>query len=94
MAGTARPSHPYYPQGLQLSHYAENEWEVPRLIATFAAGCATLLGITLWTVKKCSPHLKIADQALVLWFVLSKFPLSRFLLSSNLRHSWGDPLLL
>ena len=70
------PLHPYYPQNAPLSGtFVENSWEVPHLITAFGAGWAVILGVTLAVVRKVNPRLSFTDQALVLWFVLSMYPL-------------------
>lgn len=68
--------HPYYPQELLLAGYVVNEWPVPKLIGVFTVGWAFILGVTLIAVRKAKTNLRIWDQVLVLWFVLSEHLLS------------------
>ena len=65
-------AHPYFPPGIALSGdlFLPNNWDVLTLVATFMAGWAVILGVTLVIVKKVNPNLKVSDQGLVLWFVL------------------------
>lgn len=67
-------AHPYYPQNALLSGeiYTPNTYSVPYLITSFGALWTLLLITTLLAIRKYNPHLKISDQALILWFVLSK----------------------
>jgi len=67
-------SHPYYPKEAILSGeiFTPNTWSVFRLISTFAACWTFILLTTLIVVRRVYPQLKISDQALTLWFVLSK----------------------
>jgi cholestenol delta-isomerase len=67
--------HPYYPIGISLSGgtFTPNDWDVLALILAFAGGWVLIFGVTLVVVKRVNPNLKSWDQALVLWFVLSKF---------------------
>jgi hypothetical protein len=67
--------HPYYPLDVKLSgEYVENDWSVSSLITAFGALWTLLLGVTLVAVRRVNCRLSATDQALVLWFVLSKFP--------------------
>jgi cholestenol delta-isomerase len=70
--------HPYYPIGVALSGgtFVPNEWSVLSLVYTFAAGLTALLLVTFLVAKRARPYLSGVDQALVLWFVLSKSCLS------------------
>jgi len=65
--------HPFYPQDVVLSGgtYIANDWDVTSLIVTFAGLWALVLGPTLAVVRKSNPGLKVLDQGLILWFVLS-----------------------
>lgn len=67
-------AHPYYPPGTPLSgaYYLPNSWSVSSLVQAFAAGLAALLLLTLVAARRTRPNLSSPDQALVLWFVLSK----------------------
>lgn len=71
---TTKLLHPYYPVGISLSGdvFIPNDWDVARLILTFAAGWAAIFAVTLVLVRKIAPNLKTLDQAVVLWFVLSR----------------------
>lgn len=70
--------HPYYPIGVALSGgaFIPNEWSVLSLVYTFAVGLTALLLVTFLVAKRARPYLSGVDQALVLWFVLSKSCLS------------------
>jgi len=67
-------AHPYYPLGAQLSGgvFTPNTWDVLSLILSFLAALAVLLVVTLAVVTKVNPNLKLSDQLLALWFVMSK----------------------
>lgn len=67
--------HPYFPIGIAFSGdvYTANDWDVLTLILVFAGGWAGIFFMTLVGVRMVNPHLKGANQLLVLWFVLSKF---------------------
>jgi hypothetical protein len=66
--------HPYYPIGVALSGgtFVPNDWSVSSLVVTFAVGLTIPLAVTFLLAKKACPNLSGLDQALVLWFVLSK----------------------
>lgn len=71
---TSYHHHPYYPKDANLSGiFIPKSWSVVQLITTFAAGWAVILGTTLLTVRRVNSKLKVSDQALVLWFVLSEY---------------------
>ena len=65
------PDHPFYPPEIQLLGYLANEWDVPRLLAGFAAVNAGVLGLTYLTAKFRNPNLPTADMLCVIWFVFS-----------------------
>ena len=67
------PPHPFYPPELNLAGYLANDWNVPTLIAVFAACWVIVLGVTDFIAGKLNPSLRGWDRALVLWFVLCEF---------------------
>jgi len=66
--------HPYFPENIILSgnNFVKNDWDVVTLILVFAGGWALILGMTLSAMRRLNRSLKVLDQALVLWFVLSE----------------------
>ncbi|KAI9818587.1 MAG: hypothetical protein M1832_004360 [Thelocarpon impressellum] len=62
--------HPYYPVGIEVIGYLANEYSVPVLLATFAAGCAAIFAVALLGVQVVRPGLRGSEKATVLWFVL------------------------
>lgn len=64
--------HPFYPLDAEVVGYLANEYSVPVLLGTFAAGCIVLLGATSALIGRSSPTLSRGDKAAVLWNVLSK----------------------
>lgn len=81
-------SHPYYPLDLTLSGnvYLPNTLPVSALIQSFGGVVAALLLLTLFIARKVRPDLNLTDQALVLWFVMSK----QTELSYNLHHLYSS----
>lgn len=67
-------SHPYYPLDLSLSGnaYLRNSLPVLALVQSFGGVVAALLLSTLLIARRARPDLGLTDQALVLWFVMSK----------------------
>ncbi|KAK2733620.1 hypothetical protein FQN55_003302 [Onygenales sp. PD_40] len=70
MANSSAP-HPYYPVEAELIGYLANEWSVLTLLCAFAAGSALVLGFTLVVLSIAAPKLRRADQAAIMWFMLS-----------------------
>lgn len=66
--------HPYYPQDLQLHHYAENTVDLASLFAGFATGVSIILGAALLLAQRRRPSISALDRFLVLWFVLCEYP--------------------
>ena len=64
------PPHPFYPPELNLAGYLANDWNIPTLLAVFAACGALVLGTTHLIISKVNPSLQGWNRALVLWFVL------------------------
>ncbi|KAF2087060.1 Emopamil-binding protein [Saccharata proteae CBS 121410] len=65
------PPHPYYPLEVEIIGYLANDWTVPALLASFAAGCALIFGVTYVLVKRTRPQLPATELLTILWFVLS-----------------------
>lgn len=70
----ASPSHPYHPPGIALSGdlFVANSASVSALVQSFAGVVGGLLLATHLVSRRVRPDLPFADQALVLWFVMSK----------------------
>ena len=64
--------HPFYPLEANVVGYLANEYSVPVLLGTFAAGCIVILGSTLALVRRQNAVLSHGDKAAILWNVLSK----------------------
>jgi hypothetical protein len=67
-----QPIHPFYPVGVEVANFIANDKTVVQLLATFAIGCAAVLGATWLLAGRLAPRLKATDKAAVLWFCLSK----------------------
>jgi hypothetical protein len=95
MNTTGSSTHPYYPIGIALSGntFVANDWDVVSLISAFAAGWAVILGTASVVVKRINPTLKKSDQALVWWFILSKYS-SRGVGSTINCCSWVNSCIL
>lgn len=65
------PPHPYYPLEAEIVGYLANEWSVPMLLASFAAGCAVIFATTDTIVKRIHPRLPRSELWTINWFVLS-----------------------
>jgi cholestenol Delta-isomerase len=70
----ASPSHPYHPTGIALSGdlFVPNSSSVSSLVQSFAGVVGALLLLTHLVARRARPDLSFSDQALVLWFVMSK----------------------
>lgn len=68
---TQTTPHPFYPLEANIVGYLANEYSVPQLLGTFAAGCVVILGLTLTLVRSHNPNLSVGQQATILWFVLT-----------------------
>jgi cholestenol Delta-isomerase len=66
--------HPYFPEDLHLSgdNFTPNTWNVLLLVSVFGGGWAVILGLTFAFVRREKLALRISDQFVVLWFVLSE----------------------
>lgn len=73
MASVIQDSHPFYPLEANIVGYLANELSVPALLASFALGCALILGGTLAILRLNKPLLPATEKATVLWFILSKY---------------------
>lgn len=73
MASVIQNSHPFYPLEANIVGYLANELSVAALLASFALGCALILGGTLVLLRLNKPLLRATDKAIVLWFMLSKY---------------------
>ena len=73
MAGVIQNSHPFYPLEADIVGYLANGLSVSALLASFASGCALILGGTLVLLRLNKPLLRATDQAVVLWFMLSEY---------------------
>ena len=73
MASVIQNSHPFYPLEANIVGYLANELSVSALLASFALGCALILGGTLALLRLNKPLLPATDKAIVLWFMLSKY---------------------
>lgn len=63
--------HPFYPLDAKIVGYLTNEYSVPVLLGTFAAGCIVILGLTSAIIGRQSFVLSKGDKGAVLWNVLS-----------------------
>ncbi|KAJ9504190.1 hypothetical protein LTR99_005881 [Exophiala xenobiotica] len=66
-----QPIHPFYPVGVEVANFIANDKTVVQLLATFAVGCAAVLGATWLLAGRLAPRLKATDKAAVLWFCLT-----------------------
>lgn len=80
MGSVIQNSHPFYPLEANVVGYLANELSVPALLASFALGCAIILGGTLVLLRQNKPLLRATDKAIVLWFMLSKYVWYLFLM--------------
>lgn len=71
MAGIVESQHPFYPVDAKIVGYLANDLSVTGLVGTFALGCFFILGTSLLLLRYRSVRLSGADEAIVLWFVLS-----------------------
>lgn len=65
-------SHPYYPLGLEIEDYRENESGLLKIVGTFSIGLALLLGVILALAIYRRPSLTYGDRLTILWFALCK----------------------
>jgi hypothetical protein len=65
-----KPVHPYYPTEIEILNFVANDMTVPQLLATFAAGCTVILGLTWFLASSFAPRLKKTDKLTALWFCL------------------------
>jgi cholestenol Delta-isomerase len=70
---TKAVSHPYYPVEAEITGYLANEYGVPTLLAAFAAGCATIFGVTYVLVTRTRRDISTSELLTVLWFTLCGF---------------------
>jgi len=68
----SHPPHPYYPLEVEIVGYLANEWSVPLLLFTFAAGCTFIFSLTRVIVKRIQPTIAKNELLTVMWFVLSE----------------------
>ncbi|KAL4789435.1 Emopamil-binding protein [Aspergillus venezuelensis] len=64
-------SHLYYPLGLQLPHFTENETPVLSMITQFGLLWAAVIGIGYLTISRVTPTCSVADQLAFVWMCLS-----------------------
>ncbi|EXJ61756.1 hypothetical protein A1O7_02186 [Cladophialophora yegresii CBS 114405] len=68
-----KPVHPYYPTEIEILNFVANDLTVPQLLATFATGCAVILGLTWFLASRFAPRLKKTDKLIAIWFCLCGF---------------------
>ena len=87
--------HPYYPWNLVVSgrYYAPHTYPASILILAFSAGCTALLTSAWLLTRRSNSRLKTLDQALSLWFILSRWLNMRCESPLNKTCSWLNPLL-
>jgi len=68
-----KPVHPFYPTNIEILNFVANDQSVPQLLATFAAGCGLILGLTWFIASRFAPRLRTVDKLIVLWFCLCGF---------------------
>lgn len=66
----SHPPHPYYPLEVEIAGYLANDFTVPRLLASFAAGCAGIFLVTYLVAKKIRPTMRGSELLQIMWFVL------------------------
>lgn len=67
----ASASHPFYPLGIALTNYVEQELSMATIFTGFGAALLSLFAATRAYAKTNNPQLSTRDQALAVWFVLS-----------------------
>ena len=69
-AAVVKSVHPFYPTEIEIHNFVANDQSVLQLLATFAAGCTVILGLTWVLASSLAPRLKTTDKFIVLWFCL------------------------
>lgn len=70
------PSHPYYPQDVEIPNYVPNASSVAELAVRFGVLLAIPVLTAIWIATKFSPRLRLSDRFVLGWFVLCKSGLS------------------
>lgn len=64
--------HPYYPLGLDIENYEENESSLFNIVGLFAIGLALPLCLILGLAIYRRPSMTYGDKSIILWFALCK----------------------
>lgn len=63
-------SHPYYPLGLEIQDYRENESSLLNIVGTFSIGLTLPLCVILGLAIYRRPSMSLGDRLTILWFAL------------------------
>ncbi|EEY20693.1 EBDP2 [Verticillium alfalfae VaMs.102] len=72
-AGDISSTHPYYPLGILIPHYAANETPLPQVLVPFVAVLLLPIPIAFVTSRLIKPSLGGLDRFAVCWFALGAF---------------------
>lgn len=64
--------HPYYPLGLEIANYEENENGLLNIVGIFAIGLTLPLCVILGLAIYRRPSMTYGDKSAILWFALCK----------------------
>lgn len=65
-------AHPYYPLGLEVQDYRENESTLLTIVGTFSIGLTLSLCVILGLAIYRRPSITYGDRLTILWFALCK----------------------
>lgn len=67
-----KPTHPFFPVGIEVANYLANDRDVLTMVGSFLGAWVVLLGFTWLAAGVLSPRMKKLDKLILIWFTLSK----------------------
>jgi hypothetical protein len=65
-------THPYYPLGVEIPGFQENQTHFITLVTTFMSGWVAVLASVYLVSIRAAPNLSTLDRLAVMWFALCK----------------------